>query len=139
MRRFLILVMLGVAGCGGNNAPPFEVTDIEITEPMPGRSMSAGFMTLTNNTDAEVIVTEVRSPDYGTVEIHRSSIEGGVAKMRQVDALQVPANSSITLERGGLHLMLMRANGNPDSVSLSFYDGDELILDVVANVTRRAN
>ena len=140
MRSMIYLLLaLTVAACSGNDATPFEVTDIEITEPMPGRKMSAGFMTLTNNTDTAISITRVSSPDYGNVELHESSIEDGVAKMREIDALEIPADSSVILERGGLHLMLMRAKGNPDSVSLNFYDGETLVIDVVANVKRRSN
>ena len=139
MRALVLITTLLIASCSGDPVPPFEISNIVITEPMPGRSMSAGFMTLTNNTDTDVSITAVRSPDYGMVEIHRTSVEDGVARMRRIDALPVPARSTVTLERGGLHLMLMRAEGNPDSVSLSFFDGDTLVMEVVANVTRRAN
>lgn len=139
MRMFFVFLALGVAGCNPESFPTFDIADIVITEPMPGRSMSAGFMTMTNNTDETVSITSVSSPDYGMVEIHESSIEDGVAKMRQIDALEIAPGSTVTLERGGLHLMLMRAKGNPDSVTLRFYDGDTLVVDVVANVTRREN
>ena len=139
MRSLLIFLLFVVVGCSGNGAPPIEIADIEITEPLPGRSMSAGFMSITNNTGEPVSITHVTSPDYGKVEIHRSSIEDGVAKMRRIDVLDIAPNSTARLERGGLHLMLMRAQGDPDSISLSFYDGEMLVIDVVASVTRRAN
>lgn len=137
MRMLFLVLVLVAAGCSADNAPPFEVSNIEITEPMPGRNMSAGFMTLTNNTSTPILITEVRSPNYGSVQIHESTIEDGVARMRRIAMLEIPARSETVLARGGLHLMLMRANGDPDAVSLSFYNGETLVIDVVANVTRR--
>lgn len=139
MRALLVGAALLVAACSGESAPPFVVAGIEITEPLPGRSMSAGYMTLTNNTKSPIAVTEVRSPQFGSVEIHRSSIEDGVARMRRIDTLEIPAGSTVTLERGGLHLMLMNARDDPDAVSLTFYDGETLIMEVVANIVRRAD
>ncbi|MEL7185064.1 MAG: copper chaperone PCu(A)C [Pseudomonadota bacterium] len=139
MRAAMAAIALLVAACSGESAAPFVVANIEVTEPMPGRGMSAGYMTLTNNTGSQITVTDVRSAEYNNVEIHRSTVEDGVARMRRVDKLEIPAGSTITLERGGLHLMLMQAEGNPDAVSLSFYDGEMLLMNVVANIVRRAD
>ncbi len=95
--------------------------------------MSAGYLTLRNNTDHEIRVTRVTSPQFAAVEIHESLLENGVAKMRRVDTLRIPASSTITLQRGGKHLMLMHPTGDtgdPDTVYLNFHDDDTLLLGV---------
>jgi copper(I)-binding protein len=90
--------------------------------------MSAGFLVLTNNTDEAIRITSVTSPQFGSVELHETTIEDGIARMRKMDALLVPARGSVTLERGGKHLMLMQAGELGDSVSLQLFDDDGPVL-----------
>jgi len=75
----------------------------------------------------------VTSPQFGAVELHESTVEDGVARMRAIPELVVPAHGTATLERGGKHLMLMAPGGDSDDVSLNFYDGDQLLLSIAAN------
>lgn len=101
--------------------------------------MSAGYLSLANNTDEIISISHVTSPEFGSVEIHESLLEDGVAKMRRIEELTIPANSSVSLQRGGKHLMLMRPSGALDTVSLSFYSGDTLLLSVEAAITQGNN
>ena len=97
---------------------------------MPGRHMSAGFLVLTNNTGEAIHITSVTSPEFESVEIHETTIEDGISRMRGIEELLVPANGSVTLERGGKHLMLMQARDVQDSVTLHFMSGDAPALSV---------
>ena len=130
MRVALVLAALVIAACGAPQ-PPLVASDVEITRPMPGRPMSAGFLVLTNNTDADIRITRVTSPQFGAVEIHETTIEDGIARMRELSALVVPARGSVTLERGGKHLMLMQARDIGDAVSLQLFSEDAPVLDIV--------
>jgi copper(I)-binding protein len=130
MRIALIVAALLLAACGAPQ-PPLVASDVEITRPMPGRHMSAGFLVLTNNTDADIRITRVTSPQFGAVEIHETTIEDGIARMRELGELVVPARGSVTLERGGKHLMLMQARDIGDAVSLQLFDEDAPVLDIV--------
>ena len=130
MRIALFICALLIAGCGAPQ-PPLVASDVEITQPMPGRHMSAGFFVLTNNTDADIRITSVTSPQFGAVEIHETTVEDGVARMRELEALVVPARGSVTLERGGKHLMLMQARDLGDSVALQLFSEDAPVLDIV--------
>jgi periplasmic copper chaperone A len=47
-----------------------------------------------------------RSPAAGTVELHNHVMEGGIARMRRVDAIAVPGGTSVVLRPSGYHLML---------------------------------
>jgi len=62
-------------------------------------------MTLTSTEDAKVVA--IKSPAAGRVEIHASTMEGGVMQMREQPALALPAGRSVKLEPGGYHVMLM--------------------------------
>ena len=129
MRIPLVLAALAFAACGAPQ-PPLVASDVEITQPVPGRHISAGFLVLTNNTDSDVRITHVTSPQFGAVEIHETTVEDGIARMRELDGLVVPAHGSITLERGGKHLMLMQAADIGDSVSLQLFSEEAPVLSI---------
>ncbi len=114
---------------------PLVATDVVVTEPMPGTRMSAGYLSLTNNTPEDINISRVVSAQFASTEMHESTLEDGVAKMRRIPQLIVPGHSTVTLERGGKHLMLMRPTGAVDNVSLKFFDGDALVLRVDTRVT----
>jgi len=129
MRFALLLFALFIAACG-QPQPPLVASDVDITRPMPGMKMSAGFFVLTNNTDEPIRITRVTSPQFAAVEIHETTIEDGIARMRELDALLVPPRSTVTLERGGKHLMLMRPGELGDQVSLQLMSDDAPVLTI---------
>jgi len=49
----------------------------------------------------------VRSPVAGSVEIHNHIVDGGIARMRRVDAIAVASGKSVVLAPGGYHVMLL--------------------------------
>ena len=129
MRSSLIIAALLLAACGAPQ-PPLVASDVEITKPVPGRHMSAGYLVLTNNTDEDILITGVTSPQFGAVEIHETTIDDGVARMRELDELVVPSRGSVKLERGGKHLMLMQAKDIGDSVSLQLLNDNAPVLHI---------
>jgi copper(I)-binding protein len=129
MRIVLMAACILLAACGAPQ-PPLVASEVEITRPMPGRNMSAGFMVLTNNTDREIRITSATSPQYETVEIHETTIDDGIARMRPLDALLVPARGSVTLRRGGKHLMLMHGSETGDSVAVQFFTDGVPVLSI---------
>ena len=129
MRHYLYLACVLLAACGSPQ-PPLVASDVEITRPMPGRHMSAGYFVLTNTTDSPIRITAAASPQFGMVEMHETTIEDGIARMREIEELVVPANSSVTFERGGKHLMLMRAQNVEQNVSLQLFSDDAPVLSI---------
>ena len=137
MYRVLLLAVL-LCACGEQPEVALLATDIRISEPPPGHSMAAGYMTLTNNTDTEIIITRVSSTAFAQTALHESSIEDGVSRMRPLAALQIAANSSVKLQPGGKHLMLINRNDATD-VTLSFYADDAVVLEVTVPSPDRDN
>ena len=129
MRIAILLMGTLLVACGAPQ-PPVTVSDVEITKPMPGRHMSAGFLVVTNNTGEALRITGVESPQFESVEIHETTVTDGISRMRELEELLVPANGSVTLERGGKHLMLMRPRNLEDSVTLQFHSGNSPVLTV---------
>ena len=76
------------------------------SRPAAAGTTGAGFMTLTGGGAADSLVG-VTSPAARKVEMHRSSVSGGVASMQAVRAVAVPAGGSVTFAPGGYHLMFL--------------------------------
>ncbi|MCH9693102.1 MAG: copper chaperone PCu(A)C [Gammaproteobacteria bacterium] len=130
MKQYIVICLLLLSACSKEILPPLVASDLEVTRPVPGMQMSAGYVTLRNNTDEIISVSHVVSGEFARVEIHESTVEDGVARMRRLPELLVPANDGVSLKPGGKHLMLMRPADNLDVVSLSFFSGDTLLLSV---------
>ena len=72
-----------------------------------GSGMTAGFGTLENPGPGAIEIRSFTSPSFGDVSLHRTELVDGVSRMKEVPALSIEAGSSIVLEPGGYHLMLM--------------------------------
>ena len=97
-------------------------------------------MVLKNTADTPRTITRIDSPDFRDAQIHRTVVEDGVAKMLPVEQLQLPASGSVTLEPGGLHLMLFdpqRPLRDGDTVILLIHDSDGDSITVHAPVVRK--
>lgn len=73
---------------------------------VPGQPAGGAFLTLRNRGAADRLVG-ARSAAAERVELHSMSMDGDVMRMRQIDAIDLPAGASVALAPGGLHLMLM--------------------------------
>jgi hypothetical protein len=72
----------------------------------PTAKVMAGFGNLHNPGTVESTLVRVTSPQFGRVEVHEMSMDGGVMKMRALESIKVEAGESIALAPGGTHLML---------------------------------
>ena len=137
MRILAVLILLITGACSSESGPPLVISDLEVTRPMPGASMSAGYFLLENRSSGDITITRVDSAQFGRVEVHETVLENDVSKMRRLDALTIPANGSVRLERGGKHLMLMRPADDITNVELAFYTSDGLVLSAVTTIAER--
>ncbi len=114
---------------------------IEVDQPWaratpPGSTLSAAFMTLTSSADQSDRLLEASSPSAGRVEIHETRMVGDVMQMRQIEqGLSIDAGSTVTLEPGGLHLMLLDLRapllaGESLPLTLRFEHAGEIVVDV---------
>lgn len=106
---------LAVAGCSGDpgSAPPqadsaaTSVTFDEQWVKAADSGMTALFGTLVNNSDSELLLTEVSSPAAPRVELHEMADSGGAMVMRRKQGgIVVPPHGSYALEPGADHVML---------------------------------
>lgn len=127
----MIVVLLGA--CSGDSAP-LTISDAAITRPKPGMQMTAGYFTLTNHTSQAIVITAVRSPQFGSVQMHESVVEDGIARMVELGDLTLAPNSSVEFLPGGKHLMLMQAADELDNVTLDFLTGESIVLSITIKV-----
>ena len=83
-----------------------SITSARLNPPPGGREVSAAYLTIANGGGETDRLVSVSSPGAGIVELHTHTHDGGMMKMEQVAAIDVPAGARVTLEPGGLHLML---------------------------------
>lgn len=97
----------------------------------PGATMFAGYATVKNPCPTAIAVVGVESMDFGAAMIHRTTVEGGVSRMRTADHLPVPARAELKFAPGGFHLMLMQPlralpEGSRARIRLLLADGRKL-------------
>ena len=86
---------------------------LEITGGFTRASVSpngAGFLTIRSKGEADRLVA-FRSPQCNRPELHTHINDNGIMRMRQVEAIDVPAGGMVELKPGGLHLMMIDLTG----------------------------
>ena len=136
MRLLIFAAVLLFVACSTESQAPLVANDVVITTPPPGMPMRAAYMSLRNNSAKAIEITRVSSAQYDSVQLHETTVVDGVARMRALPTLEIPAGKAVVLERGGKHLMLMDPIGNANTVSLQFFDNDSLLLTVNAELGR---
>lgn len=85
------------------------VSNAWVREAPPTSAVNAAYMQIANPGAKELAITGASSPQFDNVEIHRSEIVDGMARMTPQPRLVVPAGGSVNLEPNGLHIMLIQA------------------------------
>lgn len=116
-----------------------RIANARVTEAPPVVEMNAGYFDFDNGTSSPVTLVRVSSPDFSRIELHRSIIKDGVARMIPTGPVTVAANSSMSFRPGGYHLMMfqaVRALHAGDSVLLTFHFTDGADIKVTAKVVK---
>jgi len=120
--------ILGLLLCASVQAQTtLSVDDAYVREPIPGRYMSAAFMTIKNDGKEDRKLVSANAEWAGLIEIHTHIHDDGVMRMRQIKELEIPAGEEVVLQPGGLHLMLFKLGiplVNKLPLSLCFKDGE---------------
>ena len=104
----LILVFISAGALADHK---FKLGPLTIDHPYtrstaPGQKVAGGFMKIENKGATDQLVS-ASSPVAGEMQLHTMTMDGNVMKMREVKTIEVPANGSVELKPGGLHLMFM--------------------------------
>jgi len=96
--------------------------------------MTGAFMTIRNSTDTGERLIAVSADVAAVVEIHETTVDDDVMRMRPIEGIDIPAGGSAELQPGGLHIMLMGVGqdlvpGDTVSLKLDFESGRSLVVD----------
>ena len=96
----------------------------------------AAYATIRNDGDVPLALTGIEADVSEAASVHESAVDAaGIAQMRLVGMLEVPAGGSVTLEPGGYHVMLteltrLLAEGESFAATFLFSDGMEIEVEV---------
>ena len=135
--KTLIALMLGIvslsAFAGG--------ADIQIQDPWvqaapPNVKVLAAYLEIKNNGEKPRILTNVSSPAFNEIGIHRSVMHENMAHMEHLKELTIPPRASVVLKPGGLHFMLTDAKkplniGDQVPMTLNFKDGGKIAVTAI--------
>jgi periplasmic copper chaperone A len=135
MRTLAAALLVMLAACGPAAEPPAAAqgepasavrAENAWAAPTPGGvDVSAGYLTIVNDTGAEDVLIGVSSPRATRMEVHEMAMQDGVMQMRAVERLAIPAAQSVELSPSGRHLMFYGvtqpfAEGETIQVQLEF-------------------
>ena len=79
-----------------------------VREPVVKSDIHAGYFTLFNMNDKDLVLEKIETESYMKVEIHEMKHVNGLMKMKEIKSLTIPANGKVKLAPRGMHLMLIK-------------------------------
>jgi copper(I)-binding protein len=134
MRKFLIsFFLLFVAATV--QAGSITIDGAWIREAPPGMMMLAGYMVVNNSSDETRAIVSASGEDFGYIELHRSIIKDGMARMIPQENIPVPPQGAVELKPGDYHLMLMEPKralkaGEESTLTVVMDNGESITLAV---------
>ena len=109
-RAALLATFAVVPIAASAGADEFKVGDVTIDRPWTRATTvqtGAAYMTLRTAGQSPDRLVKVTSMDAERVEIHTMSMEGGVARMKEIPGIDIRPGAATQLKPGGFHLMLV--------------------------------
>ena len=72
----------------------------------PSAKVMAGYLTASNPHKQSILLQGAQSDAFSSVEIHKTSVQDGVARMQRLDLIEVKVGQTQSRAPGGAHLML---------------------------------
>lgn len=130
MKRLFILAALALTSTFASASSDVMIHNAYARATPPNAPTSAVFVTLMNKEETPRAIVSASTSASGKVELHTHVMEGDVMKMRQIDQISIPANGTVELKPGGLHIMLFDLQqdfkeGGSIDVTINFANGDK--------------
>ena len=109
----------------GGGAPMGGTPGMGGTPMMTGTSTSAAYMTIANGGSTPDRLIGAASDVAAAIELHTTEVKDNVARMQQVQGIDIPANGEVQLKPGGFHIMLINVRrdlkpGDTITLTLTF-------------------
>lgn len=107
-RRSLLLAVLATPAVAvAQGTSPLRIEQPFARATAPTARAGSAYMTIVNSAATADRLLRAESSVAARVELHTVIKDGDVMRMREVPAIDVPANGKATLAPGGFHVMLM--------------------------------
>lgn len=133
----LALTLCASIASAAGRAEQLTVSDAWVREAPPTSQVLAAYLHIANPGAEDVVLVGANSPQFETVELHRTELVDGVARMIAQPRLTIPAGGTVIFEPGGLHLMLIQSLTplqRGDRVEIEFQLGSGKTLKLQAEV-----
>ena len=143
-RALLLIAIIGLYACDSSTdkadvnkpgaalsaADHITVSNAWIRATAPGQTVTGAFLTLTNSSETAYTLISASFNGAGAVEIHETSMDEGVMRMRKVSHVDIPANGFAELKPGSFHIMLIDLEtemkpGLTEMLTLTFSDDSQ--------------
>jgi copper(I)-binding protein len=116
-------------------AADIKIEEAKIRLVPPTSTVSAIFLKITNKSNQDIKLISAESDLAKSVELHDMIMDNGGMRMRQVQNINLKANSTTELKRGGLHIMLIDLKnplkeGSSHKIKLNFDDKTNQTIEV---------
>ena len=105
MKKLIAIASLLALSAWAQAAETITIKNAWVRAPAPGAEITAAYMTL--EVSEPMTLFSATSAAAMAVEVHSMSMKNGVMEMREIKQLDLQPGKPTTLERGGLHLMLI--------------------------------
>jgi copper(I)-binding protein len=143
----LLIAALAGACSFAAYAHSFKIAEITIGHPYarataPGQTSGGAYLRLENRGPADRLIA-VQSDVAGSAELHEMKMDGDVMRMRQIEAVDLPPNQSVSLQPGGSHIMLVGLKaplkeGEKFPLTLRFQNAGEVKVEVYVEAVKPA-
>jgi copper(I)-binding protein len=129
MKQTLLALIVSAWSLLATADATLQVEDAWVREAPPNAHMMAAYMTLKNTGSGDAVLTQVDSPAFDHVMLHKSEVVDGVARMIHQSEIVIPAKGAVELKPGSFHLMMPApekrlVEGDRVEFVLTFSNGD---------------
>jgi copper(I)-binding protein len=108
VRTTLIGILLFPAAVTGSEAADrLSVSNAWARATPPGSTVGGAYFTIVNHCKQPDTLVAVSSPVADRVELHRTTVENGMSRMRPAGQIVITAGQTMKAGPGGLHVMLL--------------------------------
>jgi len=133
MKRFAFL-LLTLSLIPGLAQAQLMADGAVVRMPPPVADTAAGYVTLNNHSDKDVVLVDASSPVADSTEFHGSTMMDGMMHMNEMEEVVVPAHGKVEFGPGGNHIMLIGLRqeleaGQMVPITVKLSDGGTLALE----------
>ena len=103
---FALLALAAALAAPAALAEGLTVTNSWSRSTPPGAKVGVVYFTLKNDTKKSDRLLKLSAPVAEKIEVHRTEVLDGIARMREVAVLHVDAGQTLEFRPGGMHVML---------------------------------